>query len=290
MITIFTPTYNRAHLLSRLKECMDNQTCRDFEWIIVDDGSTDNTSELVGSWQSQNLMYPMKYIKQTNQGKHIAFNTAVSHAKGEWFICVDSDDFLTENAVSTIFSDTKVVSDSCVGIVYPQNLKGSNKEREWEKIDGTSVDIIDLKIKYAIPESAIVMRVNDIKNIPFPKIKDEMFMPESWLYQKLIPKGNFFVHNIAFYVSEYFDDGLTKNIWGLWKNNPIGILSDISEKYELLDKYDFRIRIIEKIKCIININTICMASKKNVFKNSPSVGMSLMFYIPSIFFYFKRFK
>lgn len=290
MITIFTPTYNRAHLLSRLKECLDNQTCRDFEWIIVDDGSTDNTSELVGSWQSQNLLYPMKYIKQTNQGKHIAFNTAVSHAKGEWFICVDSDDFLTENAVSTIFSDANVVSDSCVGIVYPRNLKGSNKEKEWEKIDGTSVDIIDLKIKYAIPESAIVMRVNDIKNIPFPKIKDEIFIPESWLYQKLIPKGNFFVHNIAFYVSEYFDDGLTKNIWRLWKNNPIGVLSDISEKYELLDKYDFRIRIIEKIKCIININTICMASKKNVLKNSPSVGMSLLFYFPSIFFYFKRFK
>lgn len=290
MITVFTPTYNRVHLLSKLKECMDNQTCRDFEWIIVDDGSTDNTNDLVANWLNQNLRYSIKYIKQSNQGKHIAFNTAVSQAKGEWFICVDSDDLLTEDAVFTIIDDVKTVPESCVGVVYPQDLRGASKEREWKIIDGTKVDIMDLKIKHDIPESAIVMRVNDIKNIPFPKIENEKFVPESWLYQKLIPKGSFLVHNIAFYIAEYLDDGLTKNIWKLWKNNPIGVLSDISEKYELLDKYDIRTRIIEKIKCVININTICMASKRNIIKNSPSVGMSLIFYIPSLFFYFKRFK
>ena len=112
-----------------------NSCCRDFEWIIVDDGSTDNTNDLVANWLNQNLRYSIKYIKQSNQGKHIAFNTAVSQAKGEWFICVDSDDLLTEDAVFTIIDDVKTVPESCVGVVYPQDLRGASKEREWKIID-----------------------------------------------------------------------------------------------------------------------------------------------------------
>lgn len=290
MITIFTPTYNRAYLLSNLKECLDNQTCNDFEWIIVNDGSTDNTDKLVISWLNQKFQYSINYIKQNNQGKHIAFNTAVSQAKGEWFFCVDSDDLLTKNAVLTICNDVKNLPDNYIGVVYPRDMRQLNKEREWKIIDGTKVDIMDLKIKYGIPESAIVMRKHDIENIPFPKIGNEKFLPESWLYQKLITRGSFLACNSLFYISDYHEDGLTKNIWKIWEKNPMGILYDISEKYKLLDKYSVGIRIVEKIKCIININTICMASRKNIIKNTPSIWMSLIFYIPSLYFYFKRFK
>lgn len=290
MISVFTPTYNRAMLLPTLKDCMDIQTCMDFEWIIVDDGSIDNTDELVMSWIKQELPYSLKYIKQKNQGKHIAFNTAVNQAQGDWFICVDSDDQLTADAVATMSDDIKGIPDGCIGIIYPQKLTGSHKENEWEKINGTKIDIMDLKVEYNIPESAILMRMKDFADLKFPQVENERFIPESWLYQRLIPRGKFWVHNVAFYIAEYLEDGLTKNVWKLWAKNPTGVLNVLSEKYELLAKYPLKTRTVGKIKCIININTICMASGKSVREESPSVFLSEVLMVPSRYFYRKRFK
>lgn len=132
MISIFTPTFNRAELLSVLKNSIDAQVCTDFEWIIVDDGSTDDTKKLATAWMEQKLPYRLKYIWQENQGKQSAFNTAVKEAIGEWFICVDSDDHLTENAVNIMNIDINSIKDDCSGIVYPIDLKGSDKEKRVE--------------------------------------------------------------------------------------------------------------------------------------------------------------
>lgn len=113
MISIFTPTFNRAELLSVLKNSIDAQVCTDFEWIIVDDGSTDDTKKLATAWMEQKLPYRLKYIWQENQGKQSAFNTAVKEAIGEWFICVDSDDHLTENAVNIMNIDINSINTKC---------------------------------------------------------------------------------------------------------------------------------------------------------------------------------
>lgn len=91
VFTVFTPTYNRRHTLHRVYESLKAQTYRDFEWLIVDDGSTDNTCELVEQWQEENLI-PIRYIYQENSHKHIAFNRGVREAKGEFFLSFDSDD------------------------------------------------------------------------------------------------------------------------------------------------------------------------------------------------------
>jgi len=91
VFTVFTPTYNRRHTLHRVYESLKAQTYRDFEWLIVDDGSTDNTCELVEQWQQKNLV-PIRYIYQENSHKHIAFNRGVREAKGELFLTFDSDD------------------------------------------------------------------------------------------------------------------------------------------------------------------------------------------------------
>jgi glycosyltransferase involved in cell wall biosynthesis len=91
VFTVFTPTYNRRHTLHRVYESLKAQTYRDFEWLIVDDGSTDNTCELVEQWQQENLV-PIRYIYQENSHKHIAFNRGVREAKGELFLTFDSDD------------------------------------------------------------------------------------------------------------------------------------------------------------------------------------------------------
>ena len=94
-ITIFTPTFNRGNRLPALYNSLQNQSNKDFEWLIVDDGSTDNTEELVRKWLSEPL-FPVRYIKQKNGGKHRAVNRGVQEAQGELFFIVESDDVLPE--------------------------------------------------------------------------------------------------------------------------------------------------------------------------------------------------
>ncbi|MEY8468447.1 glycosyltransferase family 2 protein [Faecalibaculum rodentium] len=289
MISIFTPTFNRAEMLLALKNSIDAQVCKDFEWIIVDDGSTDNTRKLTTVWMEQKPPYRLKYIWQENQGKQSAFNTAVKEAIGEWFICVDSDDHLTENAVKIMNTDINSIKDDCIGIVYPTVLTGSDKEKEWKQLDGKKVDIMDLKALYGIPESAILMRKSDIEFLPFPRIKGEKFIPEGWLYQKLMAKGKFKVHNAFFYIAEYQPDGMTKNVWNLWARNSVGVLEVLREKYRLLDKYPLKKRIVEKAKCLININAICIKAGKKSKDESPAPIFGFVLMLPSFYFYKKRF-
>ena len=97
MISVFTPTYNRAYILPILYESLKWQTCHDFEWIIVDDGSTDNTEEIVCSWQKEKKDFPIVYRKQQNGGKHTTINHGVSLARGEWLFIVDSADLEVKN-------------------------------------------------------------------------------------------------------------------------------------------------------------------------------------------------
>lgn len=98
MLTIFTPTYNRAHLLPNLYQSLLNQKRVDFEWLIVDDGSTDGTEELVNQWIEEAVL-TIRYFRKENSGKHTAINKGVQLAKGELFLIVDSDDVLAENAL-----------------------------------------------------------------------------------------------------------------------------------------------------------------------------------------------
>jgi glycosyltransferase involved in cell wall biosynthesis len=102
LFTVFTPTYNRAHTLDRVFNSLRAQTLRSFEWLVVDDGSTDNTHELIGQW-SKTADFPIRYFRQENAGKHIAFNHALTRAEGEFFTVLDSDDACVPKALERFF-------------------------------------------------------------------------------------------------------------------------------------------------------------------------------------------
>ena len=102
-LTVFTPTYNRAYILGRCYESLKRQTCKDFVWLIIDDGSTDNTRELVDRWIQENKV-PIKYHYQENQGMHGAHNTAYELIDTELNVCIDSDDYMADDAVEKIIS------------------------------------------------------------------------------------------------------------------------------------------------------------------------------------------
>lgn len=106
LITVFTPTYNRAYILNNLYESLKRQTSKSFEWIIVDDGSVDMTESLVNEWLKNDNLFPIKYVKKVNEGKHIAINVGVEQAKGDWFLIVDSDDYLYDDAIEKVIKWT----------------------------------------------------------------------------------------------------------------------------------------------------------------------------------------
>ena len=103
VLTVFTPTYNRAYCLHQCYESLVRQTCKDFVWMIIDDGSTDNTKDLVDQWLKNNLI-DIEYIWQENQGMHGAHNTAYDSIKTELNVCIDSDDYMPDDAVEKIIS------------------------------------------------------------------------------------------------------------------------------------------------------------------------------------------
>lgn len=106
MLSVFTPTYNRARLLERTYRSLCDQSCRDFEWLIVDDGSTDNTALLAKQWIAEGII-DIRYIYKENGGLYTGYNTAYANAKGELVCCVDSDDYMPENAVEAILNTWK---------------------------------------------------------------------------------------------------------------------------------------------------------------------------------------
>ena len=110
-LTVFTPAYNRAHTLPRTYESLCRQKCKQFIWMIIDDGSTDNTAELVKGWQSRSNGFPIRYIYKENGGMHTAHNTAYANIDTELNVCIDSDDMLADNAVELILNKWHEVKD-----------------------------------------------------------------------------------------------------------------------------------------------------------------------------------
>ncbi len=127
LLTVFTPTYNRCVELTRLYATLCEQTNMQFEWLIVDDGSTDSTKDMVSQWL-ESSPFPIRYFRQANAGKHVAHNRGAQEARGGLFMCVDSDDWLEPDAVETILFDA-IVLKAEEGLVYPKGLSGHDEHR-----------------------------------------------------------------------------------------------------------------------------------------------------------------
>lgn len=150
MLTICTPTYNREYLLHDLYKSLCNQTVNDFEWIIIDDGSTDDTEKTVNKWITVRNDFPIIYIKKENGGKHTAVNIGIEEAKGDYFIIVDSDDYLNEDAVEIIHREfEKLPEAKYAGIGF--NRIFENGDIVGKTFSGIYVDASNLeRSKYAI--------------------------------------------------------------------------------------------------------------------------------------------
>lgn len=251
LITVFTPTYNRAHLLPRLYESLKSQTFQDFEWLIVDDGSTDNTEVLITSLQEKRgeEEFSIRYIKQMNGGKHRAINHGVQKAHGELFFIVDSDDSLPMDSIERIMFYWQQIKDdkSFGGIAgYMAHHDGTiiGRGNENDVLDCSS---LELRYKYHVKgDMAEVFRTEVLREIPFPEYSEEKFCPEALVWNRIAQKYKLRVFKNVIYYRDYLDGGLTSKIVQIRMKSPMATITT----YQELNSYD--IPLTQKIKASIN--------------------------------------
>ena len=213
-ITIFTPTYNRCNLIDNLYQTLLAQTKKNFEWLVVDDGSTDNTEKYFSELRSKQQPFPIRYLKQENGGKHRAINLGVKKANGELFFIVDSDDTLLPNAIEKInqWAESLDNSRKWCGIAglrgYSENkvigqhpfadfIDAKNTEREKFHLDGDKAEVYFTDI---------------LKKYPFPEISGENFISEEIVWNAIARDGYYLRwFNEIIYIGSYLEEGLTKD-------------------------------------------------------------------------------
>jgi glycosyltransferase involved in cell wall biosynthesis len=227
LITIFTPTYNRKDLLKRLYQSLLQQTQKNFEWLVVDDGSTDNTENYFSNLLTKQQPFPIRYIKQENGGKHRAINNGVRNAEGELFFIVDSDDYLTEDAIDKI-NQWVATLDSSHKWAGLSGLKGDSKGnavgqqyKEHRFVDAKNSE----RRKYnLLGDKAEVYFTEILKQHPFPEIPGENFISEEIVWNAIARDGYYIRwFNEIIYICDYLEGGLTKDNTKDRKN-PIGRL------------------------------------------------------------------
>lgn len=216
MISILTPTYNRAHTLRRLFESLIAQDEQRFEWIVIDDGSTDGTSILLTEFTSHSALN-MQVVSQSNNGKHVAINVGVGVARGDWVFIVDSDDCLTPDAISKI---SRFIERSCcsdlAGVCYRRASFDST-------MIGADISPALGDVSFMHPTEAGQFYQGDLAYIfkrdallvhPFPFFKNEIFVPELLIWNKIGDQGKIaYHHREVIYLCEYLPDGLSANFF-----------------------------------------------------------------------------
>lgn len=213
MVTIVTPTYNRSKELGNLFDSLCRQSRLDFVWLVVDDGSTDDTKLLMENYKAdRKIEFSIEYIYKENGGKHTALNVAFARVTTELLFIVDSDDVLTEDAVATICDDWERVRDKHLcGISYLRGYSPSKVIGDCFPQDNAVDNFIRLRYNYGVDgDKAEVWVTEYLRNYRYPEGNGERFISESvaWIY--LARNYDMLFRNKIIYITEYLEGGLTK--------------------------------------------------------------------------------
>ena len=240
-LTVFTPTYNRGYTLGTLYDSLCKQDSNEFEWVIVDDGSDDDTSNLVKKWINEGNIN-IRYLLKQNAGKHTAINKGVELAAGKYFLIVDSDDYLVENVVSEIislFETNHLDSTKYAGIsgtkVSPDGTLIGTMFADKEFVDCTTLERRDNNIR---GDKAEVFFTDVLRQYPFPVFDGEKFINEAIVWNRIANAGlKIRWFNKPFVICEYLPDGLTSKKGTLHTHNIQGTLLYLEELIQYDNKF-----------------------------------------------------
>lgn len=273
ILTVFTPAYNRAYTLHKCYESLKRQTSREFKWLVVDDGSTDNTKELVCEWKKE-ADFEIEYIYKENGGMHTAHNTAYENIDTELNVCIDSDDYLTDNAIEIIINEwERIRSDKLAGLgalnIFESGEIIGTKFPEGLKI----AKYFDIYNKYGVSgDKKFIYRTELIKQYPYPEFEGERYVGLDYKYKKLDEKYEIALVNKVVCVVEYMEDGSSKNMLRQYKNNPRGWCFFRLENLKIPNtslKYKFK-------ECVHYVSSSLIINDKKFIMKSPYKAMTII--------------
>lgn len=222
-VTVFTPTYNRAYLLPQLYQSLCRQTTKDFEWLVIDDGSADNTNELVNSWILENKI-KIQYAYKENGGMHTGHNLAYELIKTPFNVCIDSDDYMPNDAVAIIIEQLQGLDSNFSGIIGLDADKKGNIIGTPIPESLSSCKLNDLYNKHGVRgDKKLVYRTTLMKKCPpYPEYKGEKFVPLDYKCLLLDQEYDLKPVNQVLCIVEYQLDGSSLNIFKQYRKNPRG--------------------------------------------------------------------
>ncbi len=274
MITVFTPTFNRRMLLERCYESLRKQTDKQFEWLIIDDGSTDDTKEYVNEIMKSSP-FKIIYIYQKNGGKHRAHNNAVKNCQNDYFLILDSDDILDEKCIKVLNDKIKIIDNmkNVSGIIGNRFRIDNKKIIGIEIPDEMILSGLELYQKEGFYGDTLrLYKTSILKKYLFPEIENEKFIYENVVFDMIDTKYKLLTINNRLYYGEYQENGYTARADKLKLNNPIG--------YSLSLKSAAETAIVLKKKINWTILYIIWCRKMNIksFKIFKNKFMFIMLY------------
>ena len=272
-LTVFTPAYNRAHTLKRTYESLLKQDCKDFIWLIIDDGSVDNTKELVEQWQQQNNGFEIRYIYKENGGMHTAHNVAYQNIDTELNVCIDSDDALADGAVKAILEKWETVrEDGYAGIIaldsdFDGTIIGSGFDNNL-----TETTLQDYYGNGGKGDKKLIYRTDVINQYPeYPVFKGENYVALAYKYRLIDQDYKLSVLNTIVCLVEYQPDGHGRTMYNQYLQNPKGFAfwRKICMKYPESPKRLF-------VDCIHYVSSSILCNDKDFIKESPRKFLTIL--------------
>lgn len=287
-LTIFTPAYNRAHTIWKTYESLCRQTCKDFEWLIIDDGSSDNTRSLVAGWINKGVI-PIRYIYQENMGMHGAHNTAYKNIHTELNTCIDSDDYMPDDAVEKMLDFWRqhgsneyagiigldaATDGKIIGALFPDTLKVTTLRDYYEKYGGKG-------------DKKMVYRTDLMQACPeYPVFEGEKYFGLGYKCSCIDQHYKLLTVNEVFVIVDYQDDGSSKNMWRQYWNNPKG--------FSFMRKMDMRLAsswIRKYESCIHYVSHSIRARNRNFIRESPKPLCTVLAIPPGwVLYLYNRYK
>ncbi len=272
-ITVFTPAYNRAHTLPRTYNSLLKQENKDFIWLIVDDGSTDNTAELVKEWQQKDNGFEIRYVFKENGGMHTAHNSAYENIDTELNVCIDSDDMLSEGAIEAILKKwTSVRNDNYAGIIgldadFDGNIIGNGFPHDMNE-----TTLGGYYANGGTGDKKLVYRTDVIKKYPpYPVFEGERYVALGYKYRLIDQDYSLAVLDKVLCDVEYQADGSSGTMWKQYKKNPKGFAfwRKVCMQYPISKKRIF-------VDCIHYVSSSILSHNGDFFTESPKKFLTLL--------------
>jgi glycosyltransferase involved in cell wall biosynthesis len=265
-ITVFTPTFNRAYCLPQLYESLVAQSSGDFVWLVIDDGSTDATRELVAQWMSDGAV-DIRYVYQENQGMHGGHNTAYAHIDTELNVCIDSDDFMPPDAIEKILGMWQKHGPAHAGIIGLDAFKDGTivGSRIPDGLHEATLD--DLYRKHSVTgDKKLVLRTDIVRQFPpYPLYEGERFVPLGTLYLMIAQRYKCLCTNDVYCIVEYLPDGSSRNIFSQYRRHPrgFGYSRLVEMRYSTNFVYTFT-------RAMHLVSSAIFARRFDIFKDNPN--------------------